>query len=147
MAHTWTSEAQKIRLYIHTCRQKNPCNNPDYFSRLAFLRFFSYLVLECRQLQSEEQKLSFLQPSLITMTTPSKSPKFSHQPKYILQLKTLVNNHLSLATKTTLDFLFSQFSNRPFHVIKASKDIAPQSSKILQTFVWWGPHHTNVCKI
>ena len=31
---------------------------------------------------------------------------------------------------------------------ETSKDIAPQSCKILQTFAWWGhklaPHHTNV---
>ena len=25
--------------------------------------------------------------------------------------------------------------------------LALQSHQILQTFVWWGPHHTNVCKI
>ena len=35
--------------------------------------------------------------------------------------------------------------------MKSNKDIAPQSQKILKTFVWWGaslgPHHTNVCKI
>ena len=40
-------------------------------------------------------------------------------------------------------------------LLYASGDIAPQSGKNLQTFVWWEaslcppppPHHTNVCKI
>ena len=31
-------------------------------------------------------------------------------------------------------------------LLKSNKDIAPQRSKILQMFVWWGPHHINVCK-
>ena len=35
--------------------------------------------------------------------------------------------------------------------LKSKKDMAPQSRKMLYTFVWWGailcPHHTNVWKI
>ena len=45
----------------------------------------------------------------------------------------------------------SKISKFESDLLKAYKDTAPQSRKILLTFVWWGaqtcppPHHTKVC--
>ena len=56
------------------------------------------------------------------------------------------------STRLKVPHTISQVAKFKCNLLKTSEDIATQTRRVLQRFVWWGghvraPHHTNVWKI